>query len=209
MAAFSLALEQGADGLELDVMLCGSGEVVVCHDADLSRLAGDDRFVRSLPWEELSGISLRDGGKIPLLSEVLVDLPIQASINVELKIFGNAEVIPLCRAVTRCLRKYAGKRQIVISSFHPGVLLWFRMAYPAIARGALFHKEQRWPGAYAPFVCADAMHPQAVLVTAESAALGRARFANSCLDRRRARGGQAVGAFGRDLDYHKCSWGAL
>ena len=33
LAAFQLALDQGADGVELDARLCGSGEVVVFHDA--------------------------------------------------------------------------------------------------------------------------------------------------------------------------------
>lgn len=44
LAAFQEAVAQGADGVELDAMVCGSGEVVVCHDETLERLAG-------LPWE--------------------------------------------------------------------------------------------------------------------------------------------------------------
>ena len=35
------AIRQGADGVELDVMLCGSGEVVVVHDDTLARVAGE------------------------------------------------------------------------------------------------------------------------------------------------------------------------
>ena len=35
---FALAREQGADGVELDVMRCATGEVVVFHDDDLERL---------------------------------------------------------------------------------------------------------------------------------------------------------------------------
>ena len=40
-AAFRLAREQSADGVELDVLRCGSGEVVVVHNDDLVRLAAD------------------------------------------------------------------------------------------------------------------------------------------------------------------------
>ena len=43
LTAFAEAARQGADGVELDVMLCASGELVVCHDEKLDRLAG-------LPW---------------------------------------------------------------------------------------------------------------------------------------------------------------
>ena len=39
LPAFELALDQGADGVELDVRLCASGEVVVLHDPDLARVA--------------------------------------------------------------------------------------------------------------------------------------------------------------------------
>src|SRR4051812_49737519 len=40
LAAFSLALAQGADGVELDAQRCASGEVVVIHDASLQRTTG-------------------------------------------------------------------------------------------------------------------------------------------------------------------------
>src|SRR5262245_30116342 len=36
--AFARARTDGADGVELDVMTCGTGEVVVFHDDDLTRL---------------------------------------------------------------------------------------------------------------------------------------------------------------------------
>ena len=35
LAAFELALEQGAHGIELDVKLSADGEVVVVHDCEL------------------------------------------------------------------------------------------------------------------------------------------------------------------------------
>ena len=38
-AAFKLAIEQGADGLELDVHLTKDGEVVVAHDLQLERVS--------------------------------------------------------------------------------------------------------------------------------------------------------------------------
>src|SRR5512138_1115210 len=40
LAAFRLAMAQGADGVELDVWRCATGEVVVVHDEDLTRVAG-------------------------------------------------------------------------------------------------------------------------------------------------------------------------
>jgi glycerophosphoryl diester phosphodiesterase len=39
LAAFSLALEHGADGIELDAKVSADGEVFVLHDATLKRLS--------------------------------------------------------------------------------------------------------------------------------------------------------------------------
>jgi glycerophosphoryl diester phosphodiesterase len=39
LAAFEHAGDQGADGIELDVRTCGSGELVVIHDPTLKRVS--------------------------------------------------------------------------------------------------------------------------------------------------------------------------
>ena len=49
IAAFALAKEQGADGIELDVRRSGDGELVVHHDATLP----DGRIIRATPTAEL------------------------------------------------------------------------------------------------------------------------------------------------------------
>ena len=91
LAAFELALAQGADGVELDARLCGSGEVVVFHDQRLERLTGATGKVADTPWSALKALEVRAGppgsapGRIPLLAEVLAGLPRTALINVELK----------------------------------------------------------------------------------------------------------------------------
>src|SRR4051812_24755536 len=83
LAAFKRAREQGADGVELDVMRCNSGEVVVFHDDDLRRLAHRDGNIRDLHWDELSKVDL-SGQRIPLLSQVLEELG-PLAVNIELK----------------------------------------------------------------------------------------------------------------------------
>ena len=40
LGAFEKAVELGCDGIELDVRLCGSGEVVVFHDRSTYRMTG-------------------------------------------------------------------------------------------------------------------------------------------------------------------------
>lgn len=52
-AAYDLALEQGADTLELDVRATGDGELVVVHDRTLLRTLGDPRRVDVVRYAEL------------------------------------------------------------------------------------------------------------------------------------------------------------
>ena len=62
LAAFAAACEAGY-GIELDVQLTLDGQVVVVHDADLLRVAGDPRRVEDLTYDELTRIPLFPGSK--------------------------------------------------------------------------------------------------------------------------------------------------
>ncbi|MBZ0238678.1 MAG: hypothetical protein K8M05_40585, partial [Deltaproteobacteria bacterium] len=86
LAAFALSRAHGADGVELDVLLCASGEVVVFHDDDLRRLAGRPERVDAVPWSELSRVELLGGGgqRIPRLEEALEACG-DLRVNVEIK----------------------------------------------------------------------------------------------------------------------------
>lgn len=57
--AFDLALDVGADGLELDLQLSRDGEVVIYHDHKLGKLGLRSRHIRDYDWEKLA---TRDAG---------------------------------------------------------------------------------------------------------------------------------------------------
>ena len=57
LAAFAAAAEAGY-GIELDVQLTLDNKVVVAHDPDLLRVAGDPRNIRNLTYDELVRIPL-------------------------------------------------------------------------------------------------------------------------------------------------------
>jgi glycerophosphoryl diester phosphodiesterase len=110
------ALDAGLDGVEIDVMLSADDEVVVFHDVDLLRLAGDPRKVRASTWPELRALELRCGELIPSLREVLVMWPDDRVLNIELKAGG----VSVAERVTEMTR---GRRDVVLSSFVPAYLL--------------------------------------------------------------------------------------
>ena len=76
IAAFREAARQGADGVELDAQICGSGEIVVWHDERLNRLAHLDWEVVRTPWRKLQRADVGTPlgfppARIPLLEEVV------------------------------------------------------------------------------------------------------------------------------------------
>ena len=51
LAAFKLAIEQGADGFEADFYLGAGGQIVCLHDKDTERVAGKKLLVTKAPFD--------------------------------------------------------------------------------------------------------------------------------------------------------------
>jgi glycerophosphoryl diester phosphodiesterase len=173
MAAFRAAKEQGADGVELDVMRCCSGEVVVFHDDDLQRLAHRPGNIRELHWDELREVNL-SGQRIPLLSEVLENLG-DLAVNIELKSHPDwkkrlATIVRddgLAAAVAGLIHRHGFEARALVSSFDPLLLMRFRAAAPEVSTGLLFAHDQSRPlreAWAAPVLKPTALHPESFLV---------------------------------------------
>ncbi|GEN06394.1 glycerophosphoryl diester phosphodiesterase [Myxococcus fulvus] len=181
LEAFSEAARQGADGVELDAMVCGSGEVIVCHDERLERLARLPWEVRTTPWWKLQKADVGSPlgfapARIPLLEEVLESLPPQFIVNIELKC-ERFDDDGLARKVARLVRDLDMGERVVISSFNPLCLFRLLDAAPELRRGYLIDPDRRWGvQAYAvsPLVSSHSVHPYHVDCTPERVATWRA-----------------------------------
>lgn len=132
LAAFEVACQAGF-GIELDVQLSRDGAVVVFHDDDLLRLTGDSRRLDAVDLEELCGISLPHGGRIPTLEEALRLVNGRVPLLIELK--NGRRNAELCQKTLSLLRGYRGR--YLIESFNPLILLWFRRHARSVLRGQL------------------------------------------------------------------------
>lgn len=75
-----------ADAIEVDVRRCGSGELVVVHDATIDRVTDDSGRVAARSAAELADLSVcGSGAGVPTLAEVCAELPSEVTLNVELK----------------------------------------------------------------------------------------------------------------------------
>jgi len=156
MAAFARALDEGADGVELDVRFDGNGRVVVFHDADLSRMTdgADTRVVRELSAAELARVRLRGDEPIPLLAEVLAFCKARgAVVNVELKHDGGP-MLALGRRTAEVVRRSGA--EVLFSSFEPRLLAVTATVLPRGRRAWLLDPARRWS---VPAVVAAARRP--------------------------------------------------
>ena len=124
LEAFSQAMEQGADGIELDVQFTKDRQIVVIHDETIDRTSGQKGYVRDYTLEELRKMSFHNhmekyrGIRIPTLKEVL-DLirPGKMKINIELKT-GIFWYDGIEKAVTELVDREKFKDRVIYSSFN-------------------------------------------------------------------------------------------
>jgi len=119
LGAFELAIEAGADGVELDVRLAQDGAVVVVHDATLTRISLGEHTSRvdELSLAELRVVELPGAQRIATLEEVLSwSLRHQCRVNIELK-HEAADPAPLVEGVARVVASAQHPERLLFSSF--------------------------------------------------------------------------------------------
>lgn len=137
LEAFKLAIDAGAEGIELDVHRCLTGEIVVIHDETVNRTTDSVGYVSEISWAELQRLDAGSwfdakyaGAKIPSLKQVLELISGSIVLNIEVK---NAPIqYPgIEEDILDVLEGYP-KETVIISSFDHGVLKRFSELDPAI-----------------------------------------------------------------------------
>jgi glycerophosphoryl diester phosphodiesterase len=140
VAAFRSAVEAGATFIELDVQHTGDRRIIVLHDADLMRMAGDPRRVAELTAAEIGAIDIggkydaRFAGETPPTLEQVIDLVRgRVKLNVELKY--NVPDPDLAPAVIELLRREDFLGQAVITSLDYAALKQVESIEPGLRTG--------------------------------------------------------------------------
>ncbi|NQU30966.1 MAG: glycerophosphodiester phosphodiesterase [Anaerolineae bacterium] len=136
LAAFELAYQQGADGIELDVKLSADGIPVVIHDATVDRTTNGSGRVADLELATLQKLDAGDGQKIPTLDEVFASIGGQLLINVELTNY-KTPTDQLVSKVVEVVEKHALSKSILFSSFFSNNLKQAATLLPQTPRGLL------------------------------------------------------------------------
>lgn len=166
MAAFRQAIEDGSDGMEIDVQYTKDKQVVVVHDEYLKRLAGLDAFVQDLDYAALSELNIAHhwkGGQVvqrmPLLSEVL-DLITSTSIVLNIELKNSSYLMPGLEDAVLALVKDRGlEDQVIYSSFNHYSMKYLADKGLGDKCGLLYSEMMVEPWVYAKRLGVAAIHP--------------------------------------------------
>jgi len=134
LPSFRQAYACGVNAVELDVYVVG-GELVVIHDDTVDRTTNGTGAVATMSLADLRGLDAGNGSRVPLLTEVVQELPRHVGLNVELKGPGTAA------PVAAFLARHPGL-DVLVSSFEHDQLREFRALAPDIRVAPLFHRWQ-------------------------------------------------------------------
>ena len=121
--AFKMAVEKQTDWIELDVQETKDKKVVVSHDANLKRVAGIDRNIYDMNYDEVKKVILKEIGnvKIPTLEEVLKWMILtNVKLNIELKPYSDDD--SLVKNTVDLIEKYHLEERVVLSSSKYSIL---------------------------------------------------------------------------------------
>ncbi len=143
LAAFELALRQGADAVELDAKLTADEQVVVIHDQTVDRTTEGHGRVKDLSLAELRKLDAGShfditfrGEPIPTLEEVLKAIGQLTFVNIELTNY-NATTDNLPEKVAALVKRLKLTRRVMFSSFNPIALRRAHRLLPEVPLGLL------------------------------------------------------------------------
>jgi len=115
------ALDLGVDGVEIDVHLCASGELVVFHDFTVDRMTDGSGEISNFSLKELKKLKVKSRFQIPTLSQVLLLVNNKCLVNIELKGLNTAK--EACRLIEFFVTKKDWEyNNFLVSSFQEDLI---------------------------------------------------------------------------------------
>jgi glycerophosphoryl diester phosphodiesterase len=145
LRAVAKAIESGADYAEVDVVLTADGVIVLLHDRDLKRVAGDPRQIADLTFDEVRKLDVGSwfdpafaAERVPTLKEVIDLARGKIKLNIELKFYGPDR--RLAREVARLLHEQDFESACLVTSFDHDALLEVKRHNPRLRTGLIVAK---------------------------------------------------------------------
>ncbi|PYS84688.1 MAG: hypothetical protein DMF67_04000 [Acidobacteria bacterium] len=201
LAAFDMAVQEGADGIEFDVRLARDGLPVVIHDASLVRTAYLERLVEEFDSTLLSKFYAGEWyntrrpkfaresfawERIPTLAQVFERYGAHY-LYVEMKCEEPSRRAGLARAVVGLMREHGLGERVIVKSFEHDSLIEVKRLAPEVRTAALFGRS--WPR---PLVPASKIIREAEACGADEISLHRSLLRKTTVEAARRRGFEVV-----------------
>lgn len=173
MPAFELALQMGADGIELDVQLTRDGQLVICHDEMIDRTSNGHGAIKAYTLQELRTFNFcsvhPEYGfvEIPTLEEFLQFMKKhEFELNIELKT-GLAFYEDIEQRTVAMVHDYGLDDRVIYSSFNYISLQKLRVFCSAARIGILCAADYTMIPEDTGRIRAEAVHPACSFVNKE------------------------------------------
>lgn len=147
LAAFAIAIDKGADGIEFDVHLSRDNQIIVHHDYYLGRTENGTGFIGDYSLPELQaldiGVKFSDkfsGEKIPTLRDVLDIGKGKVRFEIELR----CPTLPFLKNVIDEIHRAGVIDDVEITSPHTPLLAYVKNLNPEIRTGGFFSLFPSW-----------------------------------------------------------------
>jgi glycerophosphoryl diester phosphodiesterase len=145
LSAVRKAIDSGADYAEVDVQQTADGVVVLLHDSDLKRVAGDSRRIAELPYDDVRKLDVGTwfgpafaSERVPTLTEAIDLARGRIKLNIELKFYGPDR--RLAAETARLVRDKGFESDCLVTSFALDALQELKQQNPRIRTGLIVGK---------------------------------------------------------------------
>ncbi len=167
LLAFQKALDFNVGGIELDVHVCKTGELIVIHDETLDRTTNYSGIVSQMTLAEIKKSRIFSQQEVPTLTETLDLINKKCLVNIELKGENTFQ------KVAECIGFYVQNHQwsytdLLVSSFDWNQLEKIKQIDSQITVGILTDNNFQSALEFALVISAKAIHPHYSLLNTEN-----------------------------------------
>ena len=184
LAAFELAAEMGAQGIEFDVQITKDSKLIIHHDRVLGRIEDASGKLSEWTFADLRALDVGSwydarfaGQRMPTPAELVEDVGDRLLMNFEL-INDSLHLNGVGPGLVALFRRMNLFDRAMISSFNPRALWQVKKLEPRITIGTLWSANTPWltrSGLVRRLLRPQALHPHIDLVTPELVAAAHAR----------------------------------
>lgn len=164
LPSFAKALGFGVDGVELDVHVCATGELVVIHDFTVDRVTNGTGEVHKMTLAQLKALTIEPNLYIPTLDEVYNLINKHCFVNIEMK--GRHTAQPVSDFISDyVVNKGYNYSDFLVSSFQQEELKAMSQINANVPLGILTQASVTQAWEWADAFKAKAIHPHFSLLT--------------------------------------------